>query len=169
MRADAMTGGDNGKAVIPGDAENSLLIQVIAHTNPDLKPMPPPPGKLSPKQIADLTQWVKIAAPWPGQEKTVAAASSIRRGKFQISDQDRQHWAFQPVKRPTVPVVKNQQWVANPIDAFILSKLEEKGLRPNPPADKRELIRRITYDLTGLPPTPQEVEAFVGRPVASCV
>jgi mono/diheme cytochrome c family protein len=159
-RGDALTGGDNGKAVVPGDAENSLLLQAVTHSNPDLKPMPPPPAKLSSKQIADLTQWVKMGAPWPGQEKTVASASAIRRGKFQISDKDRAHWAFQPVQRSAVPVVKNAQWVRNPIDAFILSKLEEKGLRPNPPATKRELIRRVTYDLTGLPPTPQEVEAF---------
>ena len=165
-RADALTGGDNGKAVVPGDVANSLLIQVITKSNPDLKPMPPPPGKLSPKQIADLTQWVKMGAPWPGQEKAVASTSTstIRRGAFHISDEDRAFWAFQPVKRPTVPVVKDHKWVVNPIDAFILSKLEEKGLRPNPPATKRELIRRVTYDVTGLPPTPQEVEAFAADP-----
>ncbi len=102
--------------------------------------------------------------PWPGQEKAVAAASAIRRGKFEITDKDRAHWAFQPVKRPVVPAVKNTAWVRNPIDAFILAKLEAKGLQPNPPASKRELIRRVTYDVTGLPPTPREVEAFVNDP-----
>ncbi len=161
-RSDLLTGGDNGKDVIPGDVDNSLLLQAVAQTNPDLKPMPPPPNaRLSAQQIADLTQWVKMGAPWPGQEKTVASVSTIRRGKFEISDKDRAHWAFQPVKRPDVPAVKNTAWVANPIDAFILSKLEAKGLQPNPPASKRELIRRVAYDVTGLPPTPQEVEAFV--------
>ena len=70
--------------------------------------------------------------PWPGQEKTVATTSTIRRGKFEITDKDRAHWAFQPVKRPAVPAVKNTAWVANPIDAFILAKLEAKGLQPEP-------------------------------------
>jgi hypothetical protein len=164
-RADALAGGDNGKDIIPGDTENSLLLQAIAQTNPDLKPMPPPPNaKLSALQIADLTQWVKMGAPWPGQEKTIASSSTIRRGKFEITEKDRAHWAFQPVKRPAAPAVKDAGWVANPIDAFILSKLEAKGLQPNAPASKRELIRRATYAVTGLPPTPQEVEAFVNDP-----
>ncbi len=161
-RADALTGGDNGKDIVPGDVDGSLLLQAIAQTDPDLKPMPPPPNaKLSAAQIADLTQWIKIGAPWPGQEKAVASTSTIRRGKFQITDADRAHWAFQPVKRPAAPAVKNAAWATNPIDAFILAKLEAKGLKPNPPASKRELIRRVTYDVTGLPPSPQEVEAFV--------
>ena len=164
-RADALAGGDNGKAVAPGDPANSLLLQAVTESNPDLKPMPPPPNaKLSAQQIADLTQWIKMGAPWPGQEKTVASTSAIRRGKFEITDKDRAHWAFQPVKRPDVPAVKNQAWVANPIDAFILAKLEAKRLQPDPPASKRELIRRVTYDVTGLPPTPEEVEAFANDP-----
>ena len=86
---------------MPGDVENSLLLQAVTESNPDLKPMPPPPNaKLSAQQIADLTQWIKIGRPWPGQEKTVASTSTIRRGKFEITDKDRAHWAFQPVKRP---------------------------------------------------------------------
>ena len=164
-RADALVGGDNGKAVVPGNADDSLLLQAVTQSNPDLKPMPPPPAtKLTPQQIADLTQWIKTGAPWPGQEKAVAATTTIRRGKFEITDKDRSHWAFQPVRRPPVPAVKEAQWVANPIDAFILAKLEAKGLPPNPPAAKQELIRRLYYDVTGLAPTPQEIEAFVADP-----
>ena len=164
-RADAMAGGDNGKAVVPGDPANSLLLQAITESNPDLKPMPPPPNtKVSAQQIADLTQWIRMGAPWPGQEKTVTAGSTIRRGKFEITDKDRGHWAFLPVKRPEPPAVKNGAWAANPIDAFILAKLEAKGLQPSPPASKRELIRRATYDVTGLPPTPEDVEAFANDP-----
>jgi mono/diheme cytochrome c family protein len=164
-RGDALVGGDNGKDILPGNPTDSLLLQAVAQSNPDLKPMPPPPAaKLSTQQIADLTQWVKIGAPWPGQEKTVVTASTIRRGKFEISDKDRAHWAFQPVKRPAVPTVKNPQWATNPIDAFLLAKLEAKGLQPNPPASKRELIRRVYYDMTGLPPSPQEVETFLADP-----
>src|SRR5262249_57617000 len=83
------------------------------------------------------------------------------RGGFHISERDRAHWAFQPVKRPVVPAVKDREWARNPIDAFILAALEAKGFRPNPPATKRQLIRRVYYDLTGLPPTPLEVEQFV--------
>ena len=128
---------------MPGDAENSLLLQAVSAVQP--RPQADAAAardKLTPQQIADLTQWVKMGAPWPGQEKTVAATSTIRRGKFEITDKDRAHWAFQPVARPPVPAVKDAAWVANPIDAFILAKLEAKGLQPNPPAAKQELIRR---------------------------
>src|SRR5439155_22332304 len=76
-------------------------------------------------------------------------------------DKDKAHWSFHPVKRPAVPVVKNAKWVTNPIDAFILARLEAKGLTPNPPASRLELVRRVYYDITGLPPTPAEVEAFL--------
>jgi mono/diheme cytochrome c family protein len=159
-RADLLAGGDKGKVVIPGNVEESRLLQAV-NRDDDIKPMPPPPAdKLSPQQVADLTQWVKMGAPWPGSDKAAPKSSGVRRGPFTITPQDRAHWAFQPVKRPAVPDVKDKAWVANPIDAFILSKLEAKGLKPNPPAAKRELIRRVTYDLTGLPPTPEEVEAF---------
>ena len=130
-RGDALTGGDNGKAVVPGDVENSLLLQAVTHSNPDLKPMPPPPAKLSPKQIADLTQWVKMG-PWPGQEKTVASASTIRRGKFQISDRDRAHWAFQSVKRPARYEVKTtpRQRPDNVKEAVVVARaFENQRLR----------------------------------------
>src|SRR5262249_58933230 len=110
------------------------------------------------QQIADLTQWVKSGAPWPGGDtKTVATP---RRGELQVTDKDRAHWAFQPVKRPAVPAVRDSAWVANAVDAFVQAKLEAKGLPHNPPAEKRELIRRLYYDLLGLPPTPDEVEAW---------
>ncbi len=89
-------------------------------------------------------------------------AVSARKGEFRITDEHRAHWAFRPVARPTVPAVEDRAWGAVPIDAFILARLEAKGLRPNPPASRRELIRRASYDLTGLPPSPEEVEAFVG-------
>src|SRR5262249_26374319 len=118
---------------------------------------------LAKEKIADLTQWVKMGAPWPG-DTNAPAAPAAAKGEYQVSAQDRAHWAFQPVKRPAVPRVKDAAWEANPIDAFIRAALEAKGLSPNPPASKRELIRRLYYDLTGLPPTPAEVEAFVADP-----
>jgi len=156
-RSAMIEGGDSGAAVVPGKPEESLLVAAINHA--DDGPQMPPSKKLQPREIADLTQWVKMGAPWPGAEKE-APSTAPRRTEFKISDTDRAHWAFQPIRASSVPAVKDQSWVANPIDAFILARLEQKGLHPNPPASKRELIRRAYYDLTGLPPTPAEVAAF---------
>jgi hypothetical protein len=155
-RSTALTGGDSGPAIVPGHPEKSLLVKAISYTDTELKM--PPTGKLTREQIADLTQWIQMGAPWPGTDK---GGPAIRRGEFTISDKDREHWSFQPVKRPPLPTVKNARWSANPIDAFILAKLEEKGLAPSAPAAKRELARRLYYDLTGLPPTPAEMTAFL--------
>jgi cytochrome c553 len=115
------------------------------------KPRMPQGGKLADDKIAALESWVKAGAPWP-EGKTLAAPTLAEKGKT--------HWAFQKLKRPAVPKVKNAAWVHNPIDAFVLSKLEAASLKPNPAASRRELIRRVSYDLTGLPPTPEEVAAF---------
>lgn len=155
--AGLLTGGDRGPALAPGQPEGSLLIKAISYSDPELKM--PPSKKLPPQQIADLTQWIKMGAPWPGSDNV--EAPTTRRGEFQITERDRAHWAFQSIRRPAVPLIQQTAWSANPIDAFILAQLEAKGLAPNPPAPKRELIRRVYYDLTGLPPTPQEVETFV--------
>jgi mono/diheme cytochrome c family protein len=157
-RAAVLTGGDRGPAVVPGKPDGSLLIKAIKHLD-DLEM--PPKKQLSREQIADLTLWIKSGAVWPDDG---APATATRRSGYQVTDKDRAHWAFQPVKRPAIPAVKNSAWVANPIDAFVLAKLEAKNLQPNPPAGKRELVRRLYYDLTGLPPTPAEVEAFVADP-----
>jgi hypothetical protein len=153
-RAALLSGGDQGAAIQPGKPDESLLIKAVRHQD-ELKM--PPKKQLAKEQIADLTQWVRMGAPWPGSD---AVAPPVKR-EFQISERDRAHWAFQPVKRPPIPMVRDRQWVKNPIDAFILAKLEAKGFAPNPPADKRELVRRLYYDLIGLPPTPREVEQFV--------
>ncbi len=153
----ALVGGLSGPAVVPGNAEESLLVVAIRHEDEVLKM--PPSGKLSAEQIDHLTRWVQMGAPWPGETSNVAPSS--RRAQFQITDKDRSHWAFQPVRRPAIPMVRDTDWVRNPIDAFVLSRLEEKGLQPNPPASKHELIRRASYDLTGLPPTISEVERFL--------
>jgi mono/diheme cytochrome c family protein len=148
-----LKGGDDGPAVVPGDPEKSLLIKAVRYQDPDLQ-MPPKNSKLPDAQIADLVAWVKMGAPDPRSAgKDVAAAS--------WSKERRQHWAFQPIKHVTEPEVRDTNWVANPVDAFVLAKLEEKDMKPNPPADRRTLIRRATYDLTGLPPTPEEVQEFV--------
>ena len=150
-RAGLLQGGDNGPAIVPGDPERSLLIKAVRYTDADLK-MPPKNRKLSAQQIADLESWVKMGAPDPREGK---ARSPVR----QLAT--RQHWAFQPVGQPRVAAVKNPSWIKTPVDAFILAKLEANQLKPAPAADKRTLLRRATYDLTGLPPTFGEVEAFV--------
>ncbi len=146
-------GGSTGAAIVPGDPEKSLLIEAIRHTNADLQ-MPPADegGKLAPEQIAALEQWVKMGAPDPrvggkAHPTDVAAA--------------KKHWAFQPVAKPATPIVKNAKWVRTPVDAFVLAQLEGKKLSPAALADARTLLRRITYGLTGLPPTPDEMDSFL--------
>jgi hypothetical protein len=159
LRVDSLAalleGGDQGPAIVPGHPEKSLLIKAINHESPMLKM--PKNKKLPREQIDALTQWIKMGAPWPGDGKAVAS----KKNEFTISDKDRAHWAFQPVKRSPLPDVQNKAWVRNPIDAFILAKLEAKGLVPATPASKQELARRLYFDVTGLPPTPAQVEAFV--------
>jgi mono/diheme cytochrome c family protein len=149
-REDLLRGGESGAAIVPGDPENSLLIKAVRYTDPDLQ-MPPKGQKLTDSEIADLVAWVKMGAPDP---RTGAANQKAWTDP-------KKHWAWQPLTKPPLPAVHDSAWVKTPIDQFILAKLEDKGLKPNPPADKRTLIRRATFDLIGLPPTPEEVEAFV--------
>ncbi|MBL9213031.1 MAG: PSD1 domain-containing protein, partial [Opitutaceae bacterium] len=149
-------GGASGPAIVPGDVEKSLLIEAIRYRKDDLQ-MPPPDdgGKLSAEKIALLEQWVNLGAPDPRTG-----------GKPHPLDMDvaRRHWAFQPVTLPKVPRVRDAGWVRTPVDAFVLALLEEKNLTPAAPADPRTLLRRVTYDLTGLPPTPEEMDAFLRAP-----
>ena len=142
-------GGEGGPVIVAGEPGKSRLIIAVGYQDEDLKM--PPKQRLSSQQVKDLTEWVKLGAPMPAGEATIAAAPK----EFQITAKDRAHWAFQPVRRLVISVI------GNPIDAFILAKLTAKNLAPNPAATPRELVRRAYYDLTGLPPTPAEVEAFV--------
>jgi cytochrome c553 len=154
LRVDSLAallkGGGRGTSLTPAHPEQSLLLKVVMHV--DGTPKMPPGKKLSDKQIADLAHWVQMGSPWPAAGATGQALGGKDRAK---------HWAFQPVKRPAIPSVKNKAWVKTPIDAFILSELEKQGLKPAPAADKRTLLRRASFDLTGLPPTPAEIDAFV--------
>jgi len=150
-------GGEAGPVFVAGNPAESRLIRGVSYQ--DLEFKMPPKKKLTARQISDLSEWVKLGAPMPTGEAPIAAAA---RKEFQITAKDRAHWAFQPVRKPAVPAIANRQSaIANPIDAFIRTKLAAKGIAPNPPATPRELVRRAYYDLTGLPPTPEEVEAFV--------
>jgi len=151
-----LAGGDTGDAITPGNPDESLLIEAIRYENRDLQM--PPKNKLAAAEIAALEKWIKLGAPDPRTEPAVA--SSTGPTGMTIEDGLR-FWSFMPVSDPAIPEVQNAAWVRNPIDAFLLSALEAKGLTPAPPADRRTLIRRVTLDLTGLPPTTAEVEAFL--------
>src|SRR4051812_26010401 len=154
-KAGLLKGGDNGPIVVPGDLDKSQIINAINYLDPDLQ-MPPKGEKLTAEQIADITTWVKMGAPDP--RKDDAAKVNKLSG---LNDQARAHWSYQPVTKPTPPTVKNTAWPRTPIDQFIMAKLEEKGMTPAADAPKEALLRRATYDLTGLPPTPQEIQDFV--------
>lgn len=146
-----LKGGDSGPAVVPGKPDESLLIGAVRHTG-DVKM--PPAGKLKDRQIVALTQWVREGAVWPATEATDEKLAEIWR----------RHWAFQPIAKPALPSVRDGSWERTPIDRFVLAKLEASALTPSPQADRRTLIRRVTYDLTGLPPAPEEVDSFVNDP-----
>ncbi|HEX5219857.1 MAG TPA: PSD1 and planctomycete cytochrome C domain-containing protein [Verrucomicrobiae bacterium] len=150
--AKILTGGHSGPAIVPGDADASLLIKAVRYADEDLQ-MPPDDKKLTAEQIALLENWVKMGAPMP-------QTSDAPKLMTEVSEARAKHWAFQPVKKPTPPKVKTSSWVRTPVDNFVLAKLEEKKLKPSPQADRRTLIRRLSYDLVGLPPTPEEVRAF---------
>ncbi|MDB6155257.1 MAG: Planctomycete cytochrome [Chthoniobacteraceae bacterium] len=149
-----LKGGKNGAVLVPGDPEKSALITAVSYSDPDLQ-MPPKGEKLTESQITDLMAWIKMGAPDP---RKAAAGSGKLSG---LTDKAREHWAYQPVRQQPVPVNHNQQWCRTPVDAFILQKLEAKNMVPAPDAGKEALLRRATYDLIGLPPSPQEVEAFL--------
>ena len=152
----AFNGGDTGPAVVPGDLAKSLLITAVRYQDDDLQ-MPPKGKKLSDEQIATLTDWVKMGAPWP---KPAGGQKMAVRAKGKITDEDRKWWAFQPMAKPEPPAVDDKGWCVNEIDRFIFKKLAENGLAPAPPAKPEQLARRIYFDLTGLPPTPEESAAF---------
>ncbi len=140
-------GGARGAPVDKENPEASLLLRAISHRDSQLRM--PPTHPMGDEAIAAIANWVRMGAPWGAGVQQAAAGNS---GTF---------WAFEPPADPDLPEVKNEEWVASPIDRFILAALEEKGLEPAPAADRRDLIRRVTFDLVGLPPSPDEVQAFL--------
>jgi hypothetical protein len=149
------TGGDSGPAVVPGKSDESLLVQAIRHD--DGMAMPPKSPRLDEAIIADFVAWIDRGAPDP---RTGLATPN---GPPSIADA-RGHWAFQSVRRIPPPAVQDASWAKNPVDAFILSRLEERRWAPAPPASRAEWIRRVTFDLTGLPPSPEEIKAYEQDP-----
>jgi mono/diheme cytochrome c family protein len=154
-REKLLKGGDTGPAINLEKANDSLLLQALRHE--DLKM--PPKGKLSQAQIDVFTKWVEMGLPYPA-----GSAKTVHHGPPPVDEKARQFWAFRPVTRPEVPRVKDTAWVNNPLDAFVLAKLEEKGFHPAAPASKLSLLRRVHYAVTGLPPTTAEVDVFLADP-----
>ena len=149
-------GGSRGPALVPGNPGQSLLLKAVSYKNPNLKM--PPTGKLSDDLINDLIAWVEMGAPDPRTEVIPVSAAGPSTPDFEAG---RQFWFFQDVQKPHLPTVVAEEWPRVAIDHFILADLEKNNLAPAPPADRRTWIRRVTFDLTGLPPTPQEIESFL--------
>ncbi len=156
-RAALLRGGDSGPAIVAGQPEKSLLIQAVRYLD---TPRMPPKEKLADRDIDLLARWVQLGAPWPDE----VPQTTLAKPTFSISEQQRRFWSFQPVRPTAPPEVRQTNWPRTPIDRFILARLEQRGLRPAKLADRRTLLRRITVDLTGLPPTLEEIEAFVNDP-----
>ncbi|QNN21214.1 DUF1549 domain-containing protein [Planctomycetales bacterium ZRK34] len=147
-----LRGGKSGPVIVPGEPNQSLLIQAVRHDHADLK-MPKDGDKLPDAKIDALIKWVKMGAPWPGAEPG-------KRGDM-FTAEDRAWWAIQPVNKPAVPKVNDQGWSRNAIDPFVFRKLSENKLSPAGEAGRVALIRRVSFDLIGLPPTPEQIDAFV--------
>ncbi len=151
-------GGDSGAVIVPGAPDDSLLVEVLRYEGPIKMP---PDGRLPAAVVADFERWITLGAPDPRATDTpVVAARSDSGGAYDFGP-GREHWAYRPMARAEPPAVANEAWVRGPVDRFILARLEADGLAPVAPATKRQLLRRITFDLTGLPPTPAEIGTFL--------
>ncbi len=146
-------GGDSGPAIVAGDHGASLLYQRISAGE-----MPPGDKPLPEAQVATLAKWIDAGAPTSRPEPETLAAGNV------FTAEERSHWSFQPIRRPSLPQVNRSELIATPIDAFLLARLEEQGFSFSPEADRATLIRRLYYDLTGLPPSPEQIEQFVNDP-----
>ncbi len=148
-RESALKGGNSGPVIVPGDSAASKLIIRITSSQKGFA-MPPVGAPLAAAEVANLRKWIDDGAKWPAAEKPAPTGGALAT-----------HWSFLPVKRPPAPDVRDRAWVRNPIDGFVLSRLEAENIVPSPEADRRKLLRRVSLDLTGLPPTPQELAAFL--------
>lgn len=152
-----MTGGDTGPAIVPGDPEKSILFKAVEYEGRDFKM--PPKGKLPKKSIRAFAEWIRLGASDPRE----AVAEAAKKPMSPTVEEGRSFWSFQPVRKPTVPKPRDDKWSATDIDRYILSRLEEAGLKPVKDATKTTLIRRLYFDLIGLPPTPEQIAQAQGR------
>ena len=155
-----LKGGESGPAIVPGQPDSSLLLQALRHTHPTLK-MPRNGAKLDARALANFAEWIRQGATDPRTGPVTASAQGTSSPWADTLAFRRQWWSFQPLTQPAVPTPKNAAWSTNAIDRFLLAKMESHGLAPGPDADARTFIRRLTFALTGLPPTPEQVETFV--------
>ena len=151
------TGESGERAIVAGHADQSRLIKLVL-SNDDAERMPSKGDALSAAQIDLLKRWINAGAEWPAAS---ASTGVVARAEMIVTDEDRKHWSFLPLKSPPLPVVKSSARVCTPVDRFIIAKSEEKGLTLSAQADARKLVRRIYFDLVGLPPTPEQVDSFL--------
>ena len=157
-REGILKGGDTGPAIVPGNPEQSLLVKAIRYK--DTNTAMPPKQKLTDTEIAALTKWVEIGAPWPGSDSTAVAKGGKSAG-YDWEKFRREHWSFKPITPSDPPELKNMMWPKGNIDRFVMARLESAKIMPNPSAKKHILIRRAYLDLIGIPPTPEQVKAFI--------
>lgn len=155
-REGILKGGDSGPAVALDSPGESLLLEAVNYSGFEM----PPSGKLADEQIAVLTKWIDQGLPW-GEKEQLVEQQADQHGPPAVNETTKAFWSFQRVAPPAPPAVEDNDWAQNPIDAFVLARLQQAGLKPAPPADKTALLRRAYYDLIGLPPSPEEVEAFL--------
>jgi len=163
-RGALLEGGDSGPAIVPGDPDGSLLVRAVRHEIEGGE-MPRYADPLTARDVEGLVEWIRMGAPWPEAAPAVGTASAdLARPatpRREVTAAERDFWSFRPLAAPAVPEPARTGWARNDIDRFVLAGLEEKGLVPLGPADRRQLVRRATFDLTGLPPTPSEIDAFL--------
>ncbi len=153
-----LRGSANGPVLRPGNAQQSLLYQLITHQKEPAMPMG---GKLGGDEVAAVAAWINGLSPHEALPEAGKHSAPIREPGSPVTDQDRQFWSFLKPLRPAIPQTKTKNWGRNEIDAFVLQTLERKGLKPAPPAEPATLLRRAYFDLIGLPPSPEEVETFL--------
>ena len=160
LRLDSLSamlgGGDSGSSVVPFDLDASVILEAIRFESFEM----PPSGQLSEKEIRHFEHWIETGAAWPQDDLPLREDSGL------ITDEDRQWWAFRPLSKPQPPVVPGDRWSRNAVDRFVRQAMAEQNLTPAPPADRRTLVRRIYFDLLGVPPTPEEMDVFLDDPAA---
>lgn len=154
-RAGLLRGGDSGEAIVPGDVDGSLLIEAVRYESYEM----PPKGKLSQPEIETIERWVKMGSPWTEEAAPTGEAAAP---KFDLQQRKTDHWVWQPIDSPPIPKVAGTTWLRDDIDRFVLSRLEAAGLKPAEDTDRTALMRRLYFDLIGLPPTPTQSAKFLG-------